>query len=94
VVLQVGRAQTVFRQASFVEVLTAIEFNYKSQLCTVEIQDIGRARMLSANLNPAKPRLRNWRHSRRSQSVSWCRRCLANKCCSGEARPVGISRSL
>jgi len=48
VVLQVGRAQTVFRQTSFVEVLTAIEFNYKSQICTVEIQDIGRARMLSA----------------------------------------------
>jgi len=48
VVLQVGRARTVFRQASFVEVLTAIEFDHKSQLCTVEIQDIGRARMLSA----------------------------------------------
>jgi len=48
VVLQVGRAQTVFRQTSFVEVLTAIKFNYKSQFCTVEIQDIGRARMLSA----------------------------------------------
>jgi len=48
VVLHVGRAQTVFRQTSFVEVLTAIEFDHKSQICTVEIQDIGRARMLSA----------------------------------------------
>ncbi len=46
VVPQVGRAQTVFRQTSFVEVLTAIEFDHKSQLCTVEVQNIRRTRML------------------------------------------------
>jgi len=44
--LQIDRAQTVFRQASFVMVLTAIELDHQPQLGAVEVQHIRRPRML------------------------------------------------
>jgi len=44
--LQIGRAQTVFRQASYVVVLPAIELDDKLQRCAVEVQNVRRPRML------------------------------------------------